>query len=351
MSVMDPRRNRPAKARVMRPSSVVVLAASLFAACQGDRPTSLRDPGGERLAAKGTPSGGGSGTVTVTAANPSQATQDTTLDVSVKGTGFTTGARAVWSLNGDTTLVHVKSTKRVSDTLLVASIVIPSTAPTASYDIDVFISGDKKGVGGELFTVTPNDPTAQFQFPLADAALGLRSDHIATYVQGDVSVYADGVCGVHSKIFATAAASNSGDAVMGTNDPKYADRHCRDDPRKVTVILRDDAGNIVKQYSTGMFMDVHDVENTTDQIALGGSALRGFTLNQESNCNGLRWTLVMPDQVTPSGADQVMVTRTTASTWLVQTQPYPHDKTFCLADNRLYHVAVNFTVVSDRPLP
>ena len=108
----------------------------------------------------------------MTAANPAQAPQDTTLDVTVTGTGFTTGARAVWALNGDTTLVHVKSTKRVSDTQLVASLIIPANAPTASYDIQVYLVGGKKGVGAELFTVTLPDPTTTFWFPLADAALG-----------------------------------------------------------------------------------------------------------------------------------------------------------------------------------
>src|SRR5215469_12939225 len=62
----------------------------------------------------------------------------------------------------------------------------------------------------------PTDPATTFWFPLADAGLGVQSDHLFT--SGDSSAYADGVCGVHSKIFATASASNSGDAIMGTDD-------------------------------------------------------------------------------------------------------------------------------------
>jgi len=200
-------------------------------------------------------------------------------------------------------------------------------------------------------TPAPTDPTATFWFPVDDAALGLQSDHIATYVHGDSSAYADGICGVHSKIFATASASNSGDAIMGTDDPKFGDRHCRDYPRKLHLVLRDDLGNVAVQLSSTVFMNVHDVENTTDQIAIGASLARGLTLGEDPHCDGLRWTLVMPDQTTPSGADQVIVTRTSANTWVVQTQDYPNDKAYCLGDGQLYHVPVHFTIVASRALP
>jgi len=350
MHNMDLAVNRSAGARFAHRLSVMILASVLCAACAGDRATEPRAASGGPSAAKGG-GAGGSGTVTVKAANPSTATQDTSLDVNVSGSGFTTGARAVWALNGDTTLVHVKSTKRVNDTLLVASIIIPSAAPTASYDIQVLLVGGKKGVGAELFTVTPGDPTAQLWFPLDDAALGLQSDHLAAYVQGSNSIYGDGVCGVHSKIFATVAASNSGDVTMQTDNSRYSDRHCKDYPRQMGIVLRNDAGTIVTQLSSVVFMNVHDVENTTDQIPVGSTVARNLTLSEDPHCNGLRWTLFMRDQVTPSGADQVNVTRTSANTWLVQTQPYPNDKAFCLGDGQLYHVPVSFTVVSDRPLP
>jgi len=200
-------------------------------------------------------------------------------------------------------------------------------------------------------TPAPSDPTATFWFPLADAALGLQGDHIATYMNGDSSAYADGICGVHSKIFATASASNSGDAIMGTDDPKFGDRHCRDYPRKLHLVLRDDLGNVAVQLSSTVFMNVHDIENTTDQIAIGASLARGLTLGEDPHCDGLRWTLVMPDQTTPSGADQVIVTRTSANTWVVQTHDYPNDKAFCLGDGHLYHVPVHFTIVASRALP
>ena len=195
----------------------------------------------------------------------------------------------------------------------------------------------------------PTDPTATFWFPLADAELGLQSDHLFT--SGDSSAYASGVCGVSSKMFATTAASNSGDATMQTDNPTNKAHNCSAYPRKLHLILRDDGGNVVTQATTTMFMNVHDLENTTDIIPIGGPpVLRGFALSEDPHCNGLRWTLVKPDQ-TPSGADQVLVTRTSANTWAVQTQPAPNDKAYCVGDGQLYHVPVHLTVVTDRALP
>src|SRR5262249_17298029 len=151
------------------------------------------------------------------------------------------------------------------------SLIIPANAPTASYDVQVFLVGGKKGVGAELFTVTLQDPTVQLQFPLNDAPLGLRSDHIATYVQGNVSVYAHAVCGIHALMFAT----NGGDVVMETNDPKFSDRHCPDYPRQLGIVLRDDAGNVVTQFSSAGGMNTRSVEDLTAPMPIGSTIARG----------------------------------------------------------------------------
>ncbi len=198
-------------------------------------------------------------------------------------------------------------------------------------------------------TPAPVDPTATFLFPLDDAALGLRSDHIATYVSGGSSAYADGVCGVHSKIFAYE--TDNGDAIMGTNDSKYADRRCPNYPRRLQLVLRDDAGNIVKQFSTGAYFNVYRVEDNTDLIPIGTTVLRSFTIAQTAGGCDVWWKPLLGDQVTPTGADQVNVTRTSATTWLVQTQPYPNDKAYCIADGHLYHVPVSFTIVASQAVP
>ena len=194
-------------------------------------------------------------------------------------------------------------------------------------------------------TATPTDPTATFYFPVADAALGLRSDHDFLAVGGDSSAYANGVCGVDAKLFATTAASNSGDAIMQTDNPQYADRKCTKYPRKLTV----DYGDGVVQQST-VFINVRQVQSTTFVIPVGNSVKRGLHVN-ETRCGGLVWQAQLADGTSTNGADSVQVTRTSASTWVVQTQPAPNDKAYCKADGRLYHVPVQFTIVSSPALP
>jgi hypothetical protein len=191
------------------------------------------------------------------------------------------------------------------------------------------------------------DPSVQIQFPLNDAALGFKSDHIATYVVGNVSVYADAVCGVHALMFAT----NGGDVTMQTNDSKYSDRHCPDYPRKLGIVLRDDAGNIVTQFSIAGAMNQRSVEDLTAPMAIGSTIARGLVFGSDPLCNSLRWAIFQADGVTPIGADRVNVTRVDASTWHVQSQPYPNDKVLCVGNNTLYHAPVDFTIVAARPMP
>ena len=188
----------------------------------------------------------------------------------------------------------------------------------------------------------PTDPTASFLFPLDDAALGLRSDHL--YTSGAFSVYAEGVCGVHAKIFATTGASNSGDAIMHTSNNMFRDRKCPDYPRNVTIEYG--PGDVE---SSEVFMNVRQIANTTYQIPIGTTVRRALAV-QAGRCESLRFN-TQPAGGMYLGADSVNVTRVDASTWLVETQPYPANKAYCNATGQLYNVAIRFTVVTDRPLP
>src|SRR5215218_2616750 len=117
------RRGLRASLSLRRAIGVVALVMLASTACRVDAPptgASAEEP----LAAKAAGGGPGAASVAVTSTDPAAAPFDTTLDVSVYGTGFTTGARAVWSLAGDTTKVHVLSTKLVSSGRLVARIQI-----------------------------------------------------------------------------------------------------------------------------------------------------------------------------------------------------------------------------------
>ena len=188
----------------------------------------------------------------------------------------------------------------------------------------------------------PTDPTASFWFPLDDTALGLRSDHL--YTSGTSSVYAEGVCGVHSKIFATTGASNSGDAIMHTSNHMYRDRNCAQYPRNVTIEYA--PGDVE---SSEVFMNVREIANTTYQIPIGTTVRRALAV-QAGRCESLRFN-TQPAGGMYLGADSVNVTRVDASTWLVETQPYPDNKAYCNATGALYNIAVQFTVVSSGALP
>jgi hypothetical protein len=339
MAVTEPTGRIPSRMRrVRRMRRVALLASIVLAACEVDAPTRIAAPTDAPLAGRG---GGGTSTTapTVTSVDPPQAPQDTTLDVTINGSGFTTGARAAWSLGGDTTQVHVLSTKVVSAGRLVARITVPSTAPLASYDVEVMLGDGKKGVGAEMFLVTERDPSATFLFPLDDATLGVRSDRLFT--SGSASAYVNGVCGTATHIFATTEKSNSGDATLSIGGTASGKGKCS---RWLTI----DYGDGVVQ-NVAAFMNVNKIHNTTSQIAIGTTARRGLNL-ADTRCNGLRWKTVLTDG-TYTGADSVNVTRTSADTWVVETQPPPLNKAFCVADGRTYHISARFTIVASEPLP
>ena len=163
----------------------------------------------------------------------------------------------------------------------------------------------------------PTDPTATFTF---DPGLGIQHD-------GNPE-YANGVCGVTAKIFATEAASNSGDATMQTNNPRAKDRHCIQ--RTLTVSYGDGSDE------TGpVFMNVREIHNTSTQIPEGQSALRMLRINVGSRCDGLEWAAVR-------------VTRVAADTWLVESEG--DHQALCRATNAVYTIPVRFTIVSSRDL-
>ena len=92
----------------------------------------------------------------VNSASPSYARRDTTLNVRVLGSGFTSGAVAEWSVDGVPNAAKVKtnSTQFVSSSELVANITVSADADLAFWDIAVTLVGGKRGVGTEKFEVT-----------------------------------------------------------------------------------------------------------------------------------------------------------------------------------------------------
>jgi hypothetical protein len=127
--------------------------AACLAACGGDAPSRIEAPLAPNLVKSGATTG-----PSVNSTSPSYAHRDTTLDVHVFGNGFSAGAKASWSLGGDTTLVHVNRTTYVSSGELIANVTVPAGAPLATYDVMVALTTGKKGVGSELFEVTAAEP-------------------------------------------------------------------------------------------------------------------------------------------------------------------------------------------------
>ena len=97
--------------------AVVALSVSLLVvACSGD-PSAPRANANPGVSLGKAVSG-----VSVTSVRPDSATQDTTLDVIVNGSGFVSGAVATWALAGveDSAQVRTNSTRFVSSRQLVA---------------------------------------------------------------------------------------------------------------------------------------------------------------------------------------------------------------------------------------
>ena len=335
-------RIRKERRRVGQPTGrcgVTLLLAGALAACQVDSPTTAR------VEVHGVSLGKGAGTnaLGVTSTLPTSARQDTTLDVNIYGSGFTSGAAATWSLAGDTTKVHVQSTKFVNQGQLIARLLVPAAAPVASYDVVVMLIGGKKGVGAELFAVTVGDPSATFLYPLNDATHSIQSDRLFT--DGTYSVYTNGVCGVTSRIYATATASNSGDLTYGTFVPRTKDNTCASYPRRIRIRYPDGFSEL-----TYTSTNVQRVENTTFQIPVGATVKRQLNVGtgESVRCTGIRWGANTGSAVV---GDSVLVTRTALDTWHVQTQPPPMNHGVCMPSGPAYNLSVDFWVVSARPLP
>jgi hypothetical protein len=134
---------------------------------------------------------GGGGKPQVDATDPSEAPQDTTLEVRVLGSGFDDGSEARMLLAGQATeKVRTNSTRFESETELVANITIAIDAEVALYDVEVTTSRRRKGIGTELFAVKEKgkpgeEPPPHFEAVVTDnndlTQYWLASDGRGTY--------------------------------------------------------------------------------------------------------------------------------------------------------------------------
>ena len=189
----------------------------------------------------------------------------------------------------------------------------------------------------------PVDPLDTWKIPLADAGLALRSDH--AYGDGTYSSYTSGVCNVSGTIFATTAASNSGDATIQTSSPTKG--KCG---RQFTIVYPDGFSETLASFN-----NLNLLENTSYSIPVGATVMRrlvvnpGVLANNQSRCGRLFFG-VGPLGDKGIGSDSVSVTRLDASTWRVQSQAAPYDRALCETDGRLYEMPVSFIIASSYPL-
>ncbi len=320
---------------------VFAAGAVLLLACNSE-PSSTTRPGlNAPLAARAT------GDVVVSATSPDSASQDTTLDVTISGSGFTAGSAAQWALAGvtDPAQVRTNSTKYINSKTLVANITISAAATTGKWDV-VVTSGSKGGIGSELFAVKLSTPTGTWKLPLADASLSLKSDR--RYDDGTYSVYAAGVCNVSGSIFTgeSGSTNNSGDATIQTSKPTKG--KCG---RQFTIGYPDGYTETLISFN-----NLNLLENTTYSVPVGTTVMRrlvvnpGVLANNPSRCGRLHFG-VGPLGEKGIGSDSVQVTRIDPSTWQVQSQAAPNNLALCETNGQLYRMQVSFVIVSSRPLP
>jgi hypothetical protein len=329
------------QSQVNRLALLFAISALALAACSGD----VSAPG---LAGKDLNVAAARATSTtdmsVASTSPDSATQDTTLDVVINGSGFVSGTTATWALAGvaDPAQVKTNSTRYVSSRQLVANLTISPSATVAKWDVVVTAAGKKGGIGSEMFTVklrrNINPPTDTWQLPIADAALSLKSD--GQYRDAIYSSYASGICNVSGSIFAGYGTNDSGDATIQTSLPSKG--KCG---RVFTLSYPDGLTETLAS-----FANLHALETSSYAIPLGTTAFRRLTINPGAVINKTtpRCSKLQFGEFPTGGpgSDSVAVTRIDASTWQVQSQASPNDLAYCETDGRLYHMQVSFRIVS-----
>lgn len=222
-------------------------------------------------------------------------------------------------------------------TVIALLVVGCSTEPSAP-----FVGGDPVFAKGGP---APTDPTATWMLPLDDQGLAFRSD--GQFSDGTYSVYANGVCGVDAKIFATTQKSNSGDGIIQTNPAGKGKNPCA---RSFTLHYPDGFTETLQSFN-----NLRKLQNTDTVIPIGATVTRQLILNPSvmgpSRCGRLLWG--EGDFGGGVGSDSVLVTRLDERTWHVESQPPPKNKAWCRdMDGALLDMPpVSFRIVSDRDLP
>jgi hypothetical protein len=268
--------------------------------------------------------------VTVTAAAPDSATQDTTLDVTISGSGFTSGADAVWGQGGVPSAgVRTNSTRVVSSRKLVANITIAVDASPGLYDVIVTTASGKKGIGTELFAVqlklTPLPPGPSLDFAFSDqVGDNVRSDGRGSYL--------DGLCGVTARL-------NLDDAILNPSARPISGSQRRQcgttTPRFVALEFDDPVDGVTSDFPlTGQSHHL-----SVDKI--GTVTTESGTVERKAQLNGTCNRLVFNPEEFP-GTSRLLVTRTGGNTWSVLAPVGA--VAWCVGRNKAYRMPFAVTV-------
>jgi hypothetical protein len=277
--------------------------------------------------------------VIVSAAKPDSATQDTTLDVTISGSGFTSDMIATWSRAGvaDPAQVRTNSTRFVSSRTVIANITISATATTGQWDIELN-SKSKGGIGTELFNVK-----LRGNYDTDSRALLVWDDNVNVAAPGDpvnlqpagvvgdgrnefgasgsTSRYQGAFCGVAAKIFwYNTSMSQSGDMTFGANSDYDTQHSCGASRTLYFYMSYQPGGARGTASAAGSFTNVRAVMQLAPGQAVsqnGGFGGLGF-----SGC-----TKIFFDRTTYPTAANIRVTRLAdvngARQWRVESE-YPH---------------------------
>jgi hypothetical protein len=276
-------------------SSTVLLLLAACTGCDGGRPTT---PGINAGSSSG-------GDPTVTSTTPDSATQDTTLDVTIAGSGFDAGSQAQWAQSGVPSLkVRTNSTRFVSSRKLIANITIAVDADPGLYDVLVTTAEGKKGIGTELFTVklklTPLPPGPSLDVGFSDqTADNVRSDGRGTY--------RDGLCGVTARLNFDDAILNPSARPIGGQQKRQCGTTA---PRYVALEFDDPLDGVATDFPITGQSNHLSVDKIGTVTVDAGAVERQAQLN--GTCNRLVFN---PDEF--PGTSRVLVTRIGPNTWSV----------------------------------
>ncbi|MDH5284765.1 MAG: hypothetical protein OEW80_12870, partial [Gemmatimonadota bacterium] len=132
-----------------------------------------------------------------------------------------------------------------------------SDAPTTPSDLN-----------GAAARPGPSDPTPTWTFPSDESGLGFASD-------GQGPVYANGSCGVSTRLFSTTAGSGSGDATIQTSKTKSC-------TRKFKLLIPGGGYETVQSFN-----NLNALESSVLGIAIpvGGSELRRLIVSPSAVIN------------------------------------------------------------------